>query len=80
MSIPTENYTYGFNFIFAVLAMIPTVPILIYIIVPVFYDNNVVNCYEVGVNSRLSVCLLLFIFLFTHSIWRCDLINALVNS
>ncbi|XP_030573592.1 sodium-coupled monocarboxylate transporter 2-like [Drosophila novamexicana] len=46
MSIPTENYTYGFNFIFAVLAMIPTVPILIYIIVPVFYDNNVVNCYE----------------------------------
>lgn len=52
MSIPTENYTYGFNFIFAVLAMIPTVPILIYIIVPVFYDNNVVNCYEVGVNSR----------------------------
>ncbi|XP_032597427.1 sodium-coupled monocarboxylate transporter 1-like [Drosophila grimshawi] len=46
MSIPAESYTYGFNFIFAVLAMIPTVPILIYIIVPVFYDNNVVNCYE----------------------------------
>ncbi|XP_030243796.1 sodium-coupled monocarboxylate transporter 1-like, partial [Drosophila navojoa] len=46
MSVPTENYTYGFNFIFSVLAMLPTVPILIYIIVPVFYDNNVVNCYE----------------------------------
>ncbi|KAH8418031.1 hypothetical protein KR222_010822 [Zaprionus bogoriensis] len=46
MSVPAENYTYGFNFIFAVLAMIPTIPILIYIIVPTFYDTNIVNCYE----------------------------------
>lgn len=50
MSVPAENYTYGFNFIFTVLAMLPTIPILIYIIVPVFYDNNVVNCYEVRDN------------------------------
>ncbi|KAH8381429.1 hypothetical protein KR093_004778 [Drosophila rubida] len=46
MSVPAENYTFGFTFIFAVLAMIPTIPIVIYIIVPTFYDNNIVNCYE----------------------------------
>lgn len=50
MSVPAENYTFGFNFIFAVLAMIPTIPILIYIIVPTFYDTNIVNCYEVSIN------------------------------
>lgn len=47
MSVPAENYSFGFNFIFAVLAMIPTIPILIYVIVPTFYDTNIVNCYEV---------------------------------
>ncbi|XP_030369484.1 sodium-coupled monocarboxylate transporter 2-like [Scaptodrosophila lebanonensis] len=46
MSIPAESYAYGFNIIFMVLAMIPTVPILIYVIVPVFYENKVSNCYE----------------------------------
>nr|NP_001189331.1 uncharacterized protein Dmel_CG2187, isoform B [Drosophila melanogaster]NP_651890.1 uncharacterized protein Dmel_CG2187, isoform A [Drosophila melanogaster]AAB39701.1 unknown [Drosophila melanogaster]AAF57192.1 uncharacterized protein Dmel_CG2187, isoform A [Drosophila melanogaster]ADV37421.1 uncharacterized protein Dmel_CG2187, isoform B [Drosophila melanogaster] len=46
MSIPAESYTYGFNYIFVVLAMLVVIPILIYIIVPVFYENNVSNCYE----------------------------------
>ncbi|EDW16658.1 uncharacterized protein Dmoj_GI10654 [Drosophila mojavensis] len=46
MSIPAESYTFGFNFIFGVLAMLPTMSILIYIMVPIFYDNNVANCYE----------------------------------
>ncbi|EDW24372.1 GL23436 [Drosophila persimilis] len=46
MSIPAESYTFGFNIVFTVMAMIPTVPVLIYIIVPVFYENNVSNCYE----------------------------------
>ncbi|XP_030080602.1 sodium-coupled monocarboxylate transporter 1-like [Drosophila hydei] len=46
LSIPAESYAFGFHFVFSVLAMLPTIPILIYIIVPVFYDNNVVNCYE----------------------------------
>ncbi|XP_062126676.1 sodium-coupled monocarboxylate transporter 1-like [Drosophila sulfurigaster albostrigata] len=46
MSVPAENYSFGFTFIFAVLAMIPTIPIVIYIIVPTFYDNNILNCYE----------------------------------
>jgi len=48
MSIPAESYTYGFNYIFVVLAMLVVIPILIYIIVPVFYENNVSNCYEVS--------------------------------
>ncbi|SPP82650.1 sodium-coupled monocarboxylate transporter 2-like [Drosophila guanche] len=46
MSIPAESYSFGFNYIFVVLAMVAVVPILIYIIVPVFYENNVSNCYE----------------------------------
>lgn len=55
MSVPAENYTFGFNFIFAVLAMIPTIPILIYVIVPTFYDTNIVNCYEVCTDIYLSI-------------------------
>ncbi|XP_022224918.2 sodium-coupled monocarboxylate transporter 2 [Drosophila obscura] len=46
MSIPAESYTFGFNIVFIVMSMILTVPVLIYIIVPVFYENNVSNCYE----------------------------------
>ncbi|SPP82649.1 sodium-coupled monocarboxylate transporter 2 [Drosophila guanche] len=46
MSIPAESYTFGFNIVFIVMAMILTVPVLIYIIVPVFYENNVSNCYQ----------------------------------
>lgn len=51
MSIPAESYTYGFNYLFVVLSMVVVVPILIYIIVPVFYENNVSNCYEVSMPS-----------------------------
>ncbi|KAH8382273.1 hypothetical protein KR009_002597, partial [Drosophila setifemur] len=46
MSIPAESYTFGINYVFVVLSMIAVIPILIYIIVPVFYENNVSNCYE----------------------------------
>ncbi|BFF91108.1 sodium-coupled monocarboxylate transporter 2 [Drosophila madeirensis] len=46
MSIPAESYTFGFNIVFTMMAMILTVPVLIYIIVPVFYKNNVSNCYQ----------------------------------
>jgi len=48
MSVPAETYSFGFNMIFVVWAMVLSVPVLIYIIVPVFYDNNVSNCYEVS--------------------------------
>ncbi|XP_030379943.1 sodium-coupled monocarboxylate transporter 2-like [Scaptodrosophila lebanonensis] len=46
MSIPAETYSFGFNFIFVALAMIAAIPILIYAIIPVFYENKVSNCYE----------------------------------
>ncbi|KAH8306384.1 hypothetical protein KR018_009675 [Drosophila ironensis] len=46
MTIPAETYSFGFNMIFVVLSMILAVPILIYVIVPVFYENNLSNCYE----------------------------------
>ncbi|EDV52922.1 sodium-coupled monocarboxylate transporter 2 [Drosophila erecta] len=46
MSVPAETYAFGFNMIFLVWSMVLVVPVLIYIIVPVFYDNNVSNCYE----------------------------------
>jgi len=50
MSVPAETYSFGFNMIFVVWAMVLAVPVLIYVIVPVFYDNNVSNCYEVSEN------------------------------
>ncbi|XP_075166349.1 sodium-coupled monocarboxylate transporter 2-like [Haematobia irritans] len=46
MSVPAENYTFGFGYICMVMAVIPVIPILNYIIVPVFYNNNISNCYE----------------------------------
>ncbi|XP_017026629.1 sodium-coupled monocarboxylate transporter 2 isoform X1 [Drosophila kikkawai] len=46
MSVPSETYSFGFNMIFVVWAMVLAVPVLIYVIVPVFYENNVSNCYE----------------------------------
>lgn len=57
MSVPAETYTFGINYIFMVLSMVLVVPVLIYVVVPVFYENNVSNCYEVGgrdLNSHLS--------------------------
>ncbi|XP_017122508.1 sodium-coupled monocarboxylate transporter 2 [Drosophila elegans] len=46
MSVPAETYSFGFNMMFVTWAMVLAVPVLIYVIVPVFYDNNVSNCYE----------------------------------
>ncbi|KAH8276118.1 hypothetical protein KR026_000861 [Drosophila bipectinata] len=46
MSIPADSYSFGFNIIFVMLAMIFAIPILVYVIVPVFYENGVSNCYE----------------------------------
>lgn len=47
MSVPAEAYAFGFNYIYIVIAMVVVVPILCYIITPVFYENNISNCYEV---------------------------------
>uniref|UniRef100_A0A1I8PAT2 Sodium/solute symporter n=1 Tax=Stomoxys calcitrans TaxID=35570 RepID=A0A1I8PAT2_STOCA len=46
MSVPAENYSFGFAYIYMVFSIILVVPILNYIIVPVFYKNNISNCYE----------------------------------
>lgn len=48
MSVPAESYSYGFSYIFIVVSMIAVVPILVHVIVPVFYENNISNCYEVS--------------------------------
>ncbi|KAH8381431.1 hypothetical protein KR093_004776, partial [Drosophila rubida] len=46
MSIPAEMYAYGINWIFNVVSMLLVVPILNYVVIPVFYNNNITNCYE----------------------------------
>lgn len=57
MSVPAENYSFGFNYIFMVISIVAVVPILVHIIVPVFYENNISNCYEVRDNDLgLSSC------------------------
>ena len=48
MSVPAENYSFGATYIFFLLPIIIVIPILNYIIVPVFYNNNILNCYEVS--------------------------------
>lgn len=50
MSVPAESYSYGFSYIFIVVSMIAVVPILVHVIVPVFYENNISNCYEAAIN------------------------------
>ncbi|KAH8381428.1 hypothetical protein KR093_004777 [Drosophila rubida] len=54
MSVPAETYSFGINYFFMVISMVAVVPILNYIIVPVFYENNVSNCYEVSDDSIIS--------------------------
>ncbi|XP_017844652.1 sodium-coupled monocarboxylate transporter 2 [Drosophila busckii] len=46
MSIPAEMYAYGINWYFNVVSMLVVIPVLNYVIVPVFYNNNITNCYE----------------------------------
>jgi len=47
MSIPAEMYVYGITWFTCVITIVLAVPILNYIIIPVFYNNNITNCYEV---------------------------------
>ncbi|KAH8311678.1 hypothetical protein KR044_007448 [Drosophila immigrans] len=46
MSIPAEMYAFGVNWFFNVVSMLLVVPILNYVVIPVFYNNNITNCYE----------------------------------
>ncbi|XP_060645920.1 sodium-coupled monocarboxylate transporter 1-like [Drosophila nasuta] len=81
MSVPAEMYSFGVNYFFMVIAMVAVVPILNYIIVPVFYENNVSNCYEylevrfnkltrrlVTATFVMNACLMLPVFMFIPSL------------
>ncbi|XP_055850584.1 sodium-coupled monocarboxylate transporter 1-like [Episyrphus balteatus] len=46
VTIPSEMYSFGITFAFTMVAMFLALPILMYVIVPVFYNNNISNCYE----------------------------------
>ncbi|XP_055905825.1 sodium-coupled monocarboxylate transporter 1-like [Eupeodes corollae] len=46
VTIPSEMYSFGITFAFTMIAMFGALPILMYIIIPVFYNNNISNCYE----------------------------------
>lgn len=48
MTIPAEIYAFGATYFFMVLSVILVYPILCWIVVPVFYNNNISNCYEVS--------------------------------
>lgn len=81
MSIPAETYSFGINYIFMVISIVGAIPILIYVIVPVFYENNVSNCYEyletrfskltrqlVTATFIINACLMLPVFMFVPSL------------
>ncbi|KAM7362745.1 uncharacterized protein ACRADG_013306 [Cochliomyia hominivorax] len=81
MSVPAENYAFGFSYILLVFPIILVIPILNYIIVPVFYNNNISNCYEylemrfnkgtrqlVTASFVLNACLMLPVFIFVPSL------------
>ncbi|XP_068153303.1 sodium-coupled monocarboxylate transporter 2-like [Drosophila tropicalis] len=46
MTIPAEMYSYGIHWFFNVIFMIVIIPILNYMVIPVFYNNNLTSCYE----------------------------------
>uniref|UniRef100_A0A1A9WF67 Sodium-dependent multivitamin transporter n=1 Tax=Glossina brevipalpis TaxID=37001 RepID=A0A1A9WF67_9MUSC len=46
MAIPAETYSFGINWTFNVIAIIIFIPIINYVVIPVFYNNNISNCYE----------------------------------
>ncbi|XP_017073386.1 sodium-coupled monocarboxylate transporter 2 [Drosophila eugracilis] len=46
MTIPAEMYAFGINWFFNVVCMVVVVPLLNYVVIPVFYNNNITNCYE----------------------------------
>lgn len=82
MSIPAETYSYGLAYIYLVLSNILVVPTLTYIIVPVFYENNIANCYEVRNDVHELPCRsfdIKMIFKIFSSIYKYVSINQLVE-
>ncbi|XP_061392472.1 sodium-coupled monocarboxylate transporter 2-like [Musca vetustissima] len=81
MSVPSENYSFGIGYMFMVSAVCMVIPILNYIIIPVFYNNNITNCYEylqlrfnkltrklITGTFVLSTCLMLPVIMFVPSL------------
>lgn len=48
MTIPAEMYSFGISWFFSIASMALITPVLCWVIIPVFYNNNISNCYEVG--------------------------------
>ncbi|KAH8332877.1 hypothetical protein KR074_012352 [Drosophila pseudoananassae] len=67
MTIPAEMYAFGVNWFFNVVCMLVVVPLLNYVVIPVFYNNNITNCLEyleMRFNRKVRV-LMTFIFIST---------------
>ena len=53
MTIPAEMYSFGTTYSLMVPAMMFVLPILCFIVVPIFYNNNISNCYEVSIYDTI---------------------------
>lgn len=63
ISVPGEIYVYGVQYSLIVVSMLLAVVVINKLILPVFYENNIINCYEVriNVNTQIGGALLLII-------------------
>ncbi|XP_055379151.1 sodium-coupled monocarboxylate transporter 1-like [Condylostylus longicornis] len=81
MTIPIETYLYGMQYYTMLLSILLVLPILLYIIVPIFYNNNISNCYKylelrfdkrtreiVTMTFLLKIFLLIPIYIFVPSL------------
>lgn len=63
ISVPGEIYVYGVQYSLIVVSMLLAVVVINKLILPVFYENNIINCYEVriNVNTQMGGAFLLII-------------------
>lgn len=55
ISVPGEIYVYGAIYSLTVFSMICAVLVINHLILPVFYDNNIVNCFEVRHSFSVTI-------------------------
>lgn len=88
MTIPTEVYSFGWQYALLLPSLIFVTLVTNYISLPVFYCNNIDNCYKVSIDFRLKSgerfrnlnrpnlkCVFILI-----SIWNCALAQLLAES
>lgn len=63
MAIPAEVYAFGWQYTLLLPSLILVLMVTNYISLPVFYSNNIENCYMVGF-TIFVVCLFLTRFVF----------------